>query len=222
MKKPSFKQVAEAFALVELLVLLVGVLFLVALLLPAMVNNARPRRMGTCMTNLKQVGLGLQMFADDNNSLFPPQVSISNGGSLELLSSNSPALHFQSLSNYLSRSWRVFCCPADESKQPFTNNGVLTDHNVSYFLSVDAKCGMTTILHAGDRNLEVAWQAIKPGLFTLTTNTGVGWTREMHSKHAGTQCGNLLFADGHVQYLRTNLSAAIQSQGLATNRLAVP
>ena len=222
MKKPTFRLVAQAFTLLELLVLLAGVVILVALLLPALTNRARINGGPTCMSNLRQVGIALQMFAGDNNNQFPPQVSITNGGSLEFLSSNSPALHFRTLSNYLFLNWRVLRCPADGARQPLTNNGVLLDRNVSYFLSVDATPRMTNAILAGDRNLELAGQAVRPGLCTLATSTAVGWTVEMHSKRGTTRCGDILFADGHVQFLRTNLTSVVQRQGLATNRLAVP
>ena len=222
MKQPTFRQVAEAFTLVEVLVVAAVVAILVALLTPALTDRPRKSPLLYCMNNLKQVGLALQMFADDNTNQFPPQVSVTNGGSLELILSNSPALHFQSLSNYLGRNWRVFRCPADESKQPLTTNGILTDLNVSFFLSVDAIPKMMNIIHAGDRNLELAGQAVRPGLYTLTTNVAVRWTRELHTKQVGKQCGNVLFTDGHVETLRENLSAAVLRQGLATNRLVFP
>jgi hypothetical protein len=165
------------------------------------------------------------MFADDNSGRFPPKVSITAGGSMELIGSNSPNLHFQTLSNYLEGNWRVWHCPADQSKQPLTTDSVLTDRNLSYFISVDAKPALTDAIHAGDRNLEVARQPVAPGLFSLTTNAAVGWTRDMHKvKHnfVWVECGNLLFVDGHVQMSVANLPAVIQRQGLAANRLAVP
>lgn len=222
MKKPTFRLVAEAFTLVELLVVAAIVAIVVALLTPAMDNRPIKAPINHCLNNLRQVGLALQMFADDNNGQFPPQVSITNGGSLEFISSTSPALHFQTLSNYLVRNWRVFWCPADEAKQPLTTNGVLTDRNVCYFLSVDAAPRRPHVISAGDRNLELAGQAVRPGLFALTTNAAVRWTRELHAKQTGRQCGNVLFTDGHVETLRENLSAAVQRQGLATNQLVFP
>jgi prepilin-type processing-associated H-X9-DG protein len=222
MKKPTFRLLAEAFTLVEVLVVAAVVAILVALLTPALTDRPRKSPLLYCMNNLKQVGLALQMFADDNTNQFPPQVSVTNGGSLELILSNSPALHFQSLSNYLGRNWRAVRCPADESRQPLNTNGVLTDRNVSYFLSVDAAPKTPRVISAGDRNLELAGQAVRPGLFALTTNVVVRWTRELHAKDVGKQCGNVLFTDGHVETLRENLSAAVQHQGLATNRLVFP
>ena len=222
MKKPTFRLVAEAFTLVELLVLLAGVAILVALMIRARVNRHRRATYPVCMHNLLQIGGALQRFSWDNNNRFPPQVSITSGGSMELVGSNSPALHFRTVSNYFSRDLHEFRCPADESKQPLTTNGVLMDRNVSYFLSVDATPGMTNVIQGGDRNLAVGGRAVRPGLFVLTTNAAARWTHELHTKRAGTQCGNILFADGHVDYLHANLSAAVQHQGLATNRLVFP
>lgn len=222
MNKPTFRLAAEAFTLVELLVVAAIVAVLVALLTPTMDNTHTKAPIHECMSNLKQIGLALQMFAADNNNQFPPQVSITNGGSFELILSNSPALHFRSLSPYLRPNPSVFWCPADGSKQPLTNSNVLTDRNLSYFLSEDATPRVTSIIHAGDRNLEVAGQAVRPGLYKLTANAAVRWTQEMHAKQVGRQCGNVLFTDGHVETLGENISAAVQRQGLATNRLAVP
>jgi prepilin-type N-terminal cleavage/methylation domain-containing protein len=223
MKKRPFRQVAEAFTLVELLVVAAILAILAALLTPALDNKPTRATTNHCINNLREVGLALQMFAEDSNGHMPPQISITNGGSLELISSNSPALHFQTLSNYsVHNYWRAFHCPADETKQPLTNNGALSDRNVSYFVSVDATWMTTNAIHAGDRNLEPAGQPVKPGLFTLTTNATVGWTREMHTKRAGTPCGNVLFIDAHVENLRPDLAAAVRRQGLATNHLAVP
>jgi prepilin-type processing-associated H-X9-DG protein len=144
---------------------------------------------------------------------------------MEFIGSNSPALHFRSLSNYLFGRWSVWNCPADHSKQPLTNQSALTDRNLSYFISVDAMLALPNAIQAGDRNLQVAGQPVAPGLFALTTNAAVGWTRDLHTLRQNAswvESGNLLFADGHAQRLKADLPIAIQSQGLATNRLAIP
>jgi type II secretory pathway pseudopilin PulG len=222
MNKPTFRLAAEAFTLVELLVVAAIVALLIVLLTPTMDHWPTRAPITQCHSNLRQVGLVLQEFAGDNSNQFPPQVSITNGGSREFTTSNSPALHFLSLSPYLSSNQRLFWCPADESKQPLTNSAALIDSNVSYFFSVDATPEMTQVIHAGDRNLEVAGQAVRPGFYTLTTNVAVRWTRELHTKQVGRQCGNVLFTDGRAETVRENLSAVVQQQGLDANRLAVP
>jgi prepilin-type processing-associated H-X9-DG protein len=89
----------------------------------------------------------------------------------------------------------------------------------------DVTTALTYAIHAGDRNLQFAGQAAVLGLFTLTTNAVIGWTRDLHTLRQNVgwvESGNLLFADGHAQRLKADLPVAIQGQGLATNRLAVP
>jgi type II secretory pathway pseudopilin PulG len=225
MKRLSSRGAAKAMTLVEVL-LVIGVLaILLVLLLPALASRPRRSRLIPCLNNQKQIGLALSLFSADNNAQFPPQVSITNGGSMEFIGSNRPALHFRTLPTYLGGNWRVWHCPADQFKQPLTTNSVITERNLSYFISVDATLALTNAIHTGDRNLEVAGQPVAPGLFTLTTNTAVGWTRDMHKvKHnfVWVECGNLLFVDGHVQRFQADLPAAIHRQDLATNRLAVP
>jgi prepilin-type processing-associated H-X9-DG protein len=210
---------------VELLAVIGILTLLVLLLMPAMDNRPTTATIIDCHNNLRQIGVSFSMFAEDNNGRFPPQVSITNYGSMELIGSNSPALHFRNLSIYLGGSWSMWHCPADESKQTLTNKSALTDRNLSYFVSVDATPTLTNAIHAGDRNLEVAGKPVGPGLFTLTTNAAVGWTGELHKfRRNGIRvgCGNLLFVDGHAQRFQADLPIAVQHQGLAANRLAVP
>jgi type II secretory pathway pseudopilin PulG len=225
MNKLSTRGAAKGLTFVEVLVVIGVVVILMALLLPATVGN-RPSMPNTqCLNSLRQIGLALRMFADDNNGKLPPQVSITNGGSMELIGSNSPALHFGILSNYLGGRLRLLHCPADQSKQPLTNQSALTDRNLSYFISMDATLALPSAIQAGDRNLQVAGQPVAPGLFTLTTNAVIGWTRDLHTLRQNVgwvESGNLLFADGGAQRLKADLPVAIQHQGLATNRLAVP
>ena len=225
MKELSTRGSAKAMTVVEVLVVIGVLAIFLMLLLPATTSRGRPAHLIPCFNNQKQISVALHLFADDNNGQFPPQVSITNGGSLEFIGSNSPALHFQTLSNYLGGALGIWHCPADQSKQPLTNKSALTDRNLSYFISLDATPALTNAILAGDRNLAVAGQPVTPGLFTLTTNTAIGWTREMHKLKRNLSrvgCGNVLFVDGHVQRFEANLPFAIQRQGLATNRLAVP
>jgi prepilin-type processing-associated H-X9-DG protein len=141
---------------------------------------------------------------------------------MEYIAGGSPTPHFRVLSNELTRA-KLLCCPADTKKVAATNFGAgLSDQNVSYFFSVDATMANSSVLLAGDRNLQTAGQPLKPGLAAITTNTPLGWTPGLHYNIGKVLRGNILFTDGHVEQLRTDLTAIVQRQGLATNRLAIP
>jgi hypothetical protein len=221
MKMRSSRGAVQALTKVELLIIVAVLALLVALILPA-TRRARINGGPTCYSNFRQVGLALSLFARDNNNRFPPQVAVNNGGSMELIGKGNPALHFQTLSNYVSGYWYAFHCPADHPRQPATKGSALKVQNVSYFLSMDATPETTNAVLAGDRNLQLAGKPVKSGLFTLLNGADVGWTGEIHSAPSGWLRGNVLFSDAHVENLGTNLPAVIRRQALPTNRLAIP
>ena len=72
-----------AFTLIELLVVIAIIAILAAMLLPAL-SLARQRAWTTgCNANLHQIGLGLKMFADDNNELYPESGSTIYWGAID-------------------------------------------------------------------------------------------------------------------------------------------
>ena len=66
----------RAFTLIELLVVIAIIAILAALLLPAL-SSAKQRAWTTsCVSNLHQIGLGMRMFADENNEFYPESGNI--------------------------------------------------------------------------------------------------------------------------------------------------
>jgi prepilin-type N-terminal cleavage/methylation domain-containing protein/prepilin-type processing-associated H-X9-DG protein len=62
----------NGFTLIELLVVVAIIMLLAALLLPALRSARESARASQCVSNIKQVALALNLYADDNNDTFPP------------------------------------------------------------------------------------------------------------------------------------------------------
>jgi prepilin-type N-terminal cleavage/methylation domain-containing protein len=67
---PNMKN-RRAFTLIELLVVIAIIAILAALLLPALSKAKQKAWTTSCTSNLHQIGLGLKMFADENNEYYP-------------------------------------------------------------------------------------------------------------------------------------------------------
>src|SRR6202789_2599074 len=121
--KPRFSnQRNHALTLVEMLVIIAVLTILVVLFFPRSHSARRMERSPriNCVNNLKEIGLCYFVWAGDNNDKFPFQVSITNGGTMEMAATGDVVATFQIMSNELSRP-KLLICPADNKRVWATN-----------------------------------------------------------------------------------------------------
>ena len=68
----SGKSREAGFTLIELLVVVAIIAVLVAILLPALSRARESAHKAVCASNLRQLGIALKMYMDDNSGKLPP------------------------------------------------------------------------------------------------------------------------------------------------------
>jgi prepilin-type N-terminal cleavage/methylation domain-containing protein/prepilin-type processing-associated H-X9-DG protein len=217
--KPRFSnQRNQALTLIEVLVVIAMLAILAVIILPAFDGRASKAPRITCVNNLKQIDLAYRVWPRFQSDKYPMQVSIKQGGAMELVATGNVAANFLVMSNELSTP-KILICPADTSRFAATNFTAGFDNsNVSYFVGVDAAEEFPQRIISGDDNFEIGGVPIKSGLLELPTNMPIAWTAARH-KFAG----NIGLADGSVREVSiSELTNLFNQTGLATNRLAIP
>jgi prepilin-type N-terminal cleavage/methylation domain-containing protein len=217
--KPRFSnQRNHALTLIEVLVVIAVLAVLVAMLLPTGPHVGQKAIRINCVNNLKEIGLAYKLWAGDHNDKLPMEVSVTNGGTMELVADGKNAwLNFLVMSNELSTP-KILYCYADEDHVYAAKFSSDLQSNVSYFVGLNATTNYPQSILSGDDNFEISGVPVKPSLLEISTNASISWSAARHKF-----VGNIGLADGSVQMVNNSgLTNLLQQTGLATDRLAIP
>ena len=173
------EQPRRGFTLVELLIVIAIIAVLAALLLPVLGKAKEQGRATDCLSNLRQIGIALQIYVHENNDRMPVMYDA-------LLSTNgAPATNLATidvvLTNHLG-SPKVLSCRSDD-KELFEKTG--SSYSWNFLLNGQPADQL--------KAFSIALEAHEAPLV---------FDKEPFHRKRGPQLGyNFLYADGHIQKL---------------------
>jgi prepilin-type N-terminal cleavage/methylation domain-containing protein len=129
-----FQEKQTAFTLIELLVVIAIIAILAALLLPALSKAKEEGKRAKCISNLKQIYLGMRMYADDNEDILfhTSTFEAPNGGkwtrnprsSVMLAPDDGDAYWGIAYFEYVGRTRSIFRCPSAKIVDEWRETGL--------------------------------------------------------------------------------------------------
>jgi len=210
------KECADGFTLIELLVVIAIIAILAAMLLPALAKAKERAYTIACTSNLRQINLGMALYADDARGLYPM-----SGGSIAW-GQTDPHTHaaswMEQIVSFIGNT-NVYGCPANKLMQPdqqspfnyfngaraayigtTPNDDASVDTKKILFPSAFVLSGDTIWDKPAqlDADKDDYSQSCVGGPANGIDANGISWQEwRVHSKGQ-----NILFADGHVKWYK--------------------
>ena len=216
---------SHGFTLIELLVVVATIAILAAMMYPLSNRAWQRARLAQCLSNLKQIGLGVRMYSDDSSDATPTLRTPVGGTNIISLYSAYKELmkNYVAIDGPVSSKERIFACPADTFYPSFVTNGPfrklyyvrgsLHDQPIFDFSSYAFNGGNNILQPVGTNDFilpglgGVKLSAIKnPCRTTLVSEVSAlipwSWHTPSPKLWFNDARNSICFVDGHVSYVK--------------------
>jgi prepilin-type N-terminal cleavage/methylation domain-containing protein/prepilin-type processing-associated H-X9-DG protein len=196
----------KGFTLIELLVVIAIIGILAGILLPVLSRARESARRTQCASNVKQIGMGLIMYANENSEAFPVSTTAPVAmTSLKLL-----------FPNYVSDP-RTFNCPSDTSVTA-ASNADMNDTTGDAFDKDECSYGYDNT-HTQADDADVALASDRPTNSDLNLPTSAnspnhgGTVNAVDTEDVAGRGQNVVYVDGHVEFVNNQAAGWFAADG---------
>ncbi len=218
----DYKNRTKGFTLIELLVVIAIIAILAAILFPVFARARENARRTSCLSNVKQIGLGAMMYVQDYDETYPRNSQCKMTG---CVSAAGTLDYWDEIILPYTKSTQVFLCPSSSSTIPRTANYGVNPYVMVNYDAANGPLKMAGVVAAANTYMLMDYGTFRTltswidnptsnsylpgvgeikGLTTATCTTVTAYQNDcMSGRHFNGV--NVAFADGHAKWLKSQV-----------------